>query len=76
MLSVASQGLRPLGAGAPGERRPRISGWLPPGFAPPQVTITPARESEDLLLIRRLGTPHDSLKLAAADVLYWHGDAC
>jgi hypothetical protein len=68
--------LQTLIAQEPGERRPRISGWLPPVFAPPQVTITPAPRSEDLLLIRRLGTLADPLILAAADVLYWHSDAC
>lgn len=66
--------LQALIAREPAERRPRIRGWLPPGFLPPQVTITPAVPADDVMMIRFLDPTLGRRPLAAADVLYWRSD--
>lgn len=67
--------LQVLIARDPAERRPTITGWLPAGFLPPQVTIIGERPSAEVMMIKPLtarGTP--SSPLTEADLLYWHGD--
>jgi GNAT superfamily N-acetyltransferase len=67
--------LQVLIARDPAERRPTITGWLPAGFLPPQVTIIGERPSPEVMMIRPLsarGTP--SSPLTAADILFWRGD--
>lgn len=66
--------LQALIAREPAERRPRIRGWLPPGFRPPQVTITSARPSDDVMMLRFLHPTFGRRPLTAADVLYWRSD--
>ena len=65
--------LQALIAREPAESRPVIRGWLPPGFTPPQVTITssPARQ---VLLAKVLSARVPPLNLSSADVLYWRND--
>jgi len=65
--------LQALIAREPAESRPVIRGRLPPGFTPPQVTITssPVRE---VLLAKVLSARVPRLNLSSADVLYWRND--
>ena len=71
LASVILQGLI---AREPIERRPVIRGWLPPGFAPPQVTILSAQASAEVVMVRSLGSTATPLRLTGDDVLLWHGD--
>jgi GNAT superfamily N-acetyltransferase len=66
--------LQALIAREPGERRPTIRAWLPPGFAPPQVGIVSAQPSTELMMLRSLGSAAPPPGLSAEDVLYWRGD--
>jgi hypothetical protein len=66
--------LQGLIAREPIERRPVILGWLPPGFAPPQVTILSAQASAEVVMVRSLGPTATPLRLTGDDVLLWHGD--
>jgi GNAT superfamily N-acetyltransferase len=65
--------LQALVAREPAERRPTIRAWLPPHFAPPQLTLTP-HPSSLVMMARRLGPVATPLDLAADDVLYWRND--
>jgi hypothetical protein len=56
----------------PVEQRPVIRGWLPPGFAPPQLTIVPSPASPTVLCARGLSAPWP--RLTADQVLYWLND--
>jgi hypothetical protein len=58
----------------PAESRPLIRGWLPPGFLPPQVTITSAAAAPPRLLARALSSNVRGLPLTASEVLYWRND--
>ena len=66
--------LQGLIAREPGERRPVIRGWLPPGFVPPQVTILSTQPSGKVVMVRSLGSTATRAPLTADDVLLWHGD--
>jgi predicted N-acetyltransferase YhbS len=59
----------------PGEALPEIRGWWPHSLVPPQTRITPATQSDGVLMIRPL---RDRLlplpPLAAEEVVYWHAD--
>lgn len=66
--------LQALIARDPAARRPSIRGWLPPGFRPPQVTITPATPGTAGLMARGFGSNRLALPLGGDDVLYWRGD--
>lgn len=66
--------LQALVAREPSRARPIVRGWLPPGFAPPQVTIASARPSTQVMLARLLTPPLTPLKLTKDDVLFWRGD--
>ncbi len=67
--------LQVLLAREPAERPPAIRGWLPPGFTPPQVTITASAPPTEVMMVRPLA-PGFSIDppLGPDDVLYWHGD--
>ncbi|MEO5822708.1 MAG: GNAT family N-acetyltransferase [Vicinamibacteraceae bacterium] len=65
--------LQALIARAPVERRPTIRGWLPPHFAPPQVTLSAASSSRTLLL-KQLRGGSFGVPLGLDDVLYWCSD--
>lgn len=65
--------LQALIAREPSVSRPIIRAWLPAGFAPPQLTITPTTTTETVLA-RRLDPPRKSLRLAGGDALYWLSD--
>ena len=67
--------LQVLLARAPRERPLRVSGWLPPGFVPPQITIAASHPSSDTIMIRVLRPDAAPVPpLAGDDVFYWHGD--
>ena len=66
--------LQGLIAREPIERRPAIRGWLPPRFAPPQVTILSRQPSAKVVMVRSLGSTATRLQLTADDVLWWHDD--
>lgn len=68
--------LQTLIARDPAEARPVLTAWLPPGFCPPQVTVIDQRPSSDVMMVRALSArANAALPIAAADVLYWRGDA-
>lgn len=66
--------LQAMIAREPHESRPLIRGWLPPGFLPPQVTITSPVLTPSRLFARVLSARVPKLELSAPDVLYWHSD--
>ncbi len=66
--------LQALIARAPGERRPTIRGWLPPGFLPPQVTVTEAAVATETLRVRWLESNQRRTGLSTEGVMYWRGD--
>jgi GNAT superfamily N-acetyltransferase len=66
--------LQALIAREPVERRPTISAWLPPGFAPPQVALTPSTRSPEVMMMRDLRSAAQASRLSDADVLYWRSD--
>ena len=65
--------LQALLAREPAEHRPAIRAWLPPHFAPPQVTTTPG-PSPEVMMVRVFGSTAAQALLSADDVLYWLGD--
>jgi hypothetical protein len=65
--------LQGLIARDPMERRPVIRGWLPPGVAPPQVTILSTQPSTEVM-VRSLGSTPRPLRLSGDEVLLWRGD--
>ena len=66
--------LQALIAREPVESRPLIRGWLPPGFRPPQVTITSAAPAPVVLFTRALSARGRRPPLSIPDVLYWRND--
>jgi GNAT superfamily N-acetyltransferase len=59
----------------PGERLPEIKCWWPQGLVPPQVKVVASTPTQDVLMIRPLRDRILPLPpLAAAAVVYWHGD--
>ena len=66
--------LQALIAREPAESRPVIRGWLPPGFAPPQITLGAAPAAGPSLLACALSSRVQRRQWSAADVLYWLND--
>ncbi|MEO8260327.1 MAG: GNAT family N-acetyltransferase [Acidobacteriota bacterium] len=64
--------LQALIAREPGERRPTIRSWLPPGFLPPQITLASAVPAAEAVMVRSLNAP--APQWSAEDVLYWRND--
>jgi hypothetical protein len=64
--------LQTLIAREPSAMRPVISGWLPLGFQPPQITIVERQPSSEVMMLRGLRAPLPSVD--ADRVLYWHAD--
>lgn len=59
----------------PGERLPEIKCWWPRGFVPPQVKVAASTPTQEVLMLRPLRDRILPLPpLAAAEVVYWHGD--
>ncbi len=62
--------LQTLVARSPAEPRLRLRAALPPGFTPPQVTVTPAGPAGEIMMVRGIGgamTP----EIDPARVAYW-----
>jgi hypothetical protein len=66
--------LQALIAREPVESRPLIRGWLPPGFRPPQITITSAAPAPVVLFARALSARGRRPPVSMSDVLYWRND--
>jgi len=66
--------LQALIAREPVESRPLIRGWLPPGFLPPQATITSVAPAPAVLFARALSARVTGLDLSIPDAMYWHND--
>jgi hypothetical protein len=59
----------------PAERPPEITSWWPQGLTPPQVRIVATSPTPEVLMVRPLKDRILPLPpLAAAEVVYWHGD--
>jgi GNAT superfamily N-acetyltransferase len=68
--------LQALVAREPIERRPRIRGWLPCGFVPPQITIAAASPVRPGMFARHLAptTAESPAPWNDGDALFWHSD--
>jgi GNAT superfamily N-acetyltransferase len=59
----------------PSERLPEIKSWWPQGYVPPQMKVVASTPTQEVLMIRPLRDRILPLPpLAAAEVVYWHGD--
>jgi predicted N-acetyltransferase YhbS len=59
----------------PGERLPEIKCWWPQALVPPQVKIAATTSTQEVLMLRPLRDRILPLPpLAAAEVVFWHGD--
>lgn len=65
--------LQVLLAREPSIDRPVIHGWLPDGWAPPQVRRVGRQPVVEVMMLRALGG-NTLPPLAAGDVRYWHSD--
>jgi predicted N-acetyltransferase YhbS len=67
--------LQVLIARDPAEVRPTISGSLPAGFLPPQVTVVGDAPAAELMMVRPLSAAGEAARgLRQDDLLYWRGD--
>lgn len=67
--------LQTMLARTPHVEPPRIEGWLPHGFAPPQVHIVDSMPAAEVLMIRPLQDRTLPLPpIAAEDVVFWRSD--
>ncbi len=65
--------LQVLLAREPGVARPRIHGWLPDGFVPPQAQVVSDNPVSEVMMMRVIGAA-PLPRLSRADVMYWHAD--
>jgi predicted N-acetyltransferase YhbS len=67
--------LQVLLARDPAERRPAISGWLPAGFLPPQVTVVSERPYAEVMMLRPLSAAGEAARaLRESEMIYWRAD--
>ena len=67
--------LQVLIARDPAEQRPAISGLLPSGFLPPQISVGGQVASRDVMMIRTLSDKAKSAEpLREDEILYWRSD--
>jgi len=67
--------LQVLIARDPAEQRPTITGRLPPGFLPPQVSVASDLPSRDVMMVRGLSDAAKSaVSLREEEILYWRSD--
>jgi len=67
--------LQVLVARNPAEIRPTITGWLPSGFLPPQVSIVRTEPSKDMMMVRPLSpAAAPAADLHERDVFYCRSD--
>jgi len=66
--------LQTLRAREPRETMPQVTGFLPPGWCPPQVELSAGSMVREVMMVRPLRAGLLDAPLRDADVLYWHGD--
>jgi len=67
--------LQVLLAREPAERRPAITAWLPPGFAPPQLAVIDRQPSKEVMMCRPLSARGAAAAtLGEGDLMYWRSD--
>jgi len=67
--------LQVLLAREPAAPPPRIRGWLPDGFLPPQVSVVARAPSAEVMMVRPLTPTADrALSLGSSDIFYWRAD--
>lgn len=67
--------LQVLVARDPAEARPAISGWLPAGFLPPQITVVGEEPSAEVMMLRPLSAAGETARgLSESEMLFWHAD--
>jgi hypothetical protein len=66
--------LQALIAREPAEQRPVIRGWLPAGFAPPQIAIVASAPATDAVFARFITPRAAPLRFSSDQVLYWRND--
>ena len=66
--------LQAIIARQPAEQRPTLTGWLPPGFRPPQVEIVSTQPSDTRLWMTALSPGTVVSPLTADDVALWRCD--
>jgi len=67
--------LQVLLARDPAARRPTITGWLPTGFLPPQITVIAERPSADVMMLKPLSTAGEAVRgIREPQIIYWRAD--
>jgi hypothetical protein len=66
--------LQVLVAREPAEHRPRITASLPPGFQPPQVSVTDARVAGTRLWLKLMGSHLAQAAVGQEPIAWWPGD--
>lgn len=67
--------LQALIAREPSERRPTMSGWLPPRLRPPQIVVEEETVARDVMMVRPLTDSAKSVDtLSSPDVFCWKAD--
>jgi predicted N-acetyltransferase YhbS len=66
--------LQTLRARTPSEPIPHPTGFLPPGWCPPQLTVEYGAPVREVMMVRPLNGCQLDPPLRESDVLYWHGD--
>jgi len=67
--------LQVLIARDPAERRPAVSGWLPIGLLPPQISVSDSRPAPEIMMLKPLSAAaHAAHGLREPDILYWPAD--
>jgi len=66
--------LQSVKARTPGQVMPSPTGFLPPGWCPPQVRLERGRLVREVMMVRPLTAGILDAPLSEADLLFWHGD--
>lgn len=66
--------LQAMKARTPGQVMPSPTGFLPPGWCPPQVRLERGRLVREVMMVRPLRAGLLDTPLCEADLLFWHGD--
>jgi predicted N-acetyltransferase YhbS len=67
--------LQVLLARDPAEHRPTITGWLPTGFLPPQITVIAEKPSTEIMMLKPLSAAGEAAHgIREAQIIYWRGD--
>jgi predicted GNAT family N-acyltransferase len=67
--------LQVLLARDPAARRPTITGWLPAGFLPPQITVIAEKPPTEIMMLKPLSVAGQAVRgIQEAQIIYWRGD--